>query len=100
MAAFADFYQVAWLLACPRVEHARFYERLFGFRPLAAPRRYFGVSFDTRLLGIRLADLRAFVATDRLMTDAWSEALERLLQPIPASGGHAGGMAISASSGK
>lgn len=78
MAALAEFYGVDWLIACPRVEHVRVYERMFGFRPLAEPRRYFGVAFETRLLGIRRADLRAFVATDRLMTRAWDEALSRL----------------------
>lgn len=100
MAALAEFYDVAWLLACPRVEHVRIYERLFGFCPLAEARRYFGVAFDTRLLGIRPADLRAFVASDRLMTGAWSEALERLLQTMPPAARHSDGIAISASSGK
>jgi hypothetical protein len=100
MAAFADFYGVEWLLACPRVEHARVYERLFGFRPLAEARRYFGVAFDTRLLGIRPAELRAFVSSDRVMSEAWSDALERLLQTLPAAGLHQRGIAISASNGK
>jgi hypothetical protein len=43
MAALADLYRVEWLVACPRVEHAEAYQRMFGFRPLAAPRQYFGV---------------------------------------------------------
>jgi hypothetical protein len=93
MAALAEFYEVEWLIACPRVEHVRVYERLFGFRPLAEPRRYFGVAFETRLLGIRREELRAFVAPDRLMPRAWSQALSRI-----ASGQR--GMAMSASSGK
>ena len=82
MAALAEFYDVASLLACPRVEHVRNYERLFGFRPLAEPRRYFGVAFETRLLGIRPAELRAFVASNRLMTEAWSDALDRLRKTV------------------
>jgi hypothetical protein len=93
MAALAEFYDAAWMVACPRVEHARTYERLFGFRPLAEPRRYFGVAFETRLLGIRREELRAHVAADRLMTAAWSDALDRL------AGAHAG-TAMSATSGK
>jgi hypothetical protein len=100
MAAVAEFYNVAWLVACPRVEHAGAYERLFGFRPLAGPRRYFGVAFDTRLLGVRPGELRAFVAGDRLMTAAWSEALDGLLQTMPAAYRPSSGIAISASSGK
>ena len=39
MAALAEFYNVEWLIACPRVEHAPIYERMFGFQPLAAPKR-------------------------------------------------------------
>jgi hypothetical protein len=91
MAAVGEFYEVAWMLACPRVEHAGIYERLFGFHPLAEPRRYFGVAFQTRLLGIRPADLRAFVASDRLMPQAWSEALQTI---------QSAGIASSASNGK
>lgn len=93
MAALAEFYGVQWLVACPRVEHVRVYERLFGFRPLAEPRRYFGVAFETRLLGIRREDLRAFVAPDRLMTRAWDDALRTLDGAQPP-------VAMSASSGK
>ena len=55
MAALAEFYEVEWLIACPRVEHAPVYERMFGFQPLAAPRPYFGVKFETQLLGVRRA---------------------------------------------
>jgi hypothetical protein len=93
MAALASFYDAAWLVACPRVEHVHVYERLFGFRPLAEPRRYFGVAFETRLLGIRRDDLRGFVASDARMTRAWDEALRRL------ESAHSGN-AMSASSGK
>jgi hypothetical protein len=31
LAALADFYEVDWLVACPREEHSPIYERLFGF---------------------------------------------------------------------
>jgi hypothetical protein len=75
MAALAEFYGVEWLVACPRVEHSRVYQRMFGFRSLAAPRRYFGVSFETQLLGIRLSELRAYVRDEHVMTNAWSNAL-------------------------
>ena len=39
-AAMADQYGSEWLVACPRLEYAPMYERLFGFRKLADPRRY------------------------------------------------------------
>jgi hypothetical protein len=101
MAALADFYDIAWLVACPRVEHARAYERLFGFRALAAPRRYFGVAFETTLLGVRIDAIRAYVASDRRMTSAWSDALERLSAALPApASSQPDGIAISVSSGK
>jgi hypothetical protein len=101
MAALADFYDVGWLVACPRVEHARSYERMFGFQPMAAPRRYFGVAFDTTLLGVRTHALRAHVASKRLKTSAWSDALDRLMRSLPpAESRQSDGIAISASSGK
>ena len=61
MAALADFHEVKWLVACPRAEHASVYERMFGFRSLAPARRYFGVNFETQLLGIRRTDLHHHV---------------------------------------
>jgi hypothetical protein len=99
LAALGEFYDVEWIVACPRVEHARAYQRLFGFRALAEPRRYFGVAFQTALLGIRAADLRASVYGSRALTTAWSDALERLLQSMPPPESQPG-IAISASSGK
>jgi hypothetical protein len=99
MAALGEFYSVEWMLACPRVEHAGVYQRLFGFQPLAEARRYFGVAFETRLMGIRTAELRRFVSSNRLMTAAWSKALDRLLETIPAPCPHSG-IAISANRGK
>ncbi len=78
MAALADFYQVEWLVACPRVEHVQVYEKLFGFTPLAAPRPYFGVRFETQLLGIRLTDLEANVRGRSLMRNSWQDALAYL----------------------
>jgi len=99
MAALGEFYDVEWMLACPRVEHTGVYQRMFGFRPLAEPRRYFGVAFQTRLMGTRTADLRVFVSSDHRMTAAWSEALDRLLDTIPAPCPHSG-IEISANSGK
>src|SRR6267154_5882951 len=49
MAALADHFRAEWLIACPRMEHSTLYQRLFGFRPMAAPRPYFGVKFETQL---------------------------------------------------
>jgi hypothetical protein len=78
MAALADLYRVEWLAACPRVEHAAVYQRMFGFQPLAAPRQYFGVSFETQLLGIRVSEIRNYVQDEKTMTGAWSNALARV----------------------
>jgi hypothetical protein len=78
MAALADLYDAGWLVACPRVEHCHVYQRLFGFRALAGPRRYFGVNFETQLLGIRPDELRAFVAGRKVIVAAWDEALRAL----------------------
>lgn len=78
MAALADVYEAAWLVACPRVEHAAVYQRLFGFRPLAEPRQYFGVSFQTQLLATRKADLHAYVRGIQPIEAAWLEARKRL----------------------
>jgi hypothetical protein len=78
MAAMADLHDAGWLVACPRVEHCGAYQRLFGFRTLAGPRRYFGVNFETQLLGIRPGELRSFVAGRKVICDAWDDALRTL----------------------
>jgi hypothetical protein len=75
MAALADFYHVEWLVACPRVEHVPVYEKLFGFRQLAAPRQYFGVKFETQLLGIRMSELEENVRERKVMKNSWHTAL-------------------------
>ena len=75
VAALAEFFRAEWLVACPRIEHARTYERLFGFQRLSAPRRCFGVSFETVLLGVRMTDLADHVRNSQPMLDAWSGAL-------------------------
>ena len=75
LAAMADFHQATWVVACPREEHTGIYQRMFGFRPLADPRPYFGVNFQTGLLAIRLEDLRERAVHFRSMRDAWQEAL-------------------------
>jgi hypothetical protein len=82
MAAMAEFYDVEWLIACPRVEHASKYQKLFGFKPLAAPRQYFGVKFETQLLGIRRADLEAYIRGMRPMQNAWATARLRLAAEV------------------
>jgi hypothetical protein len=85
MAALAEFYDVKWLVACPRVEHAESYQRMFGFKPLAEPRKYFGVSFETQLLGVRREEIQNYVRDEKPMTSAWSGALAYLGQSLSAS---------------
>lgn len=75
LAAMADFHQTAWVVACPREEHAGIYQRMFGFRPLAEPRPYFGVNFHTGLLAISLEELRERAQHFRSMRESWQEAL-------------------------
>lgn len=86
MAALADLYRVEWLVACPRVEHAEVYQRMFGFRPLAAPRQYFGVSFETQLLGIRVSEIRDYVREEKSMTGAWANAMARVAGAVGEAG--------------
>lgn len=83
MAALADVFETGWLAACPRVEHAHVYKSLFGFRQLAEPRQYFGVRFQTQLLGVRREDIRHYVRHRTCMITAWREALEHL-RSLPA----------------
>ena len=84
MAALAEFYQAEWLIACPRLEHSPLYQRLFGFRPLAEPRPYHGVKFETVMLGVRIDELRAHVEGASVMRKAWSAALTALVEPLRA----------------
>ncbi len=79
MAALAEYYEADWLVACPRVEHTEVYQRMFGFRPLAEARQYFGVKFQTQLLGVRRNELAEYVRAARPMMAAWQNALERLV---------------------
>ena len=81
MAALAEFYEVEWLIACPRMEHAPIYQRMFGFRPMAEPRPYFGVKFETQMLGVRRVELKMRVSDARPMRNAWQTALAHLLNP-------------------
>jgi hypothetical protein len=80
MAAMASFHETGWLVACPRVEHAESYQRMFGFEAIAPPRPYFGVTFRTQLLAISRKELLKYVSGDRLMKSAWSNALDHLTQ--------------------
>lgn len=77
-AALAQLSRVEWLVACPRIEHTGVYKNLFGFRPLASPRKYFGVNFETQLLGVRRAELQEYVKTAKPMINAWNAAFEKL----------------------
>jgi hypothetical protein len=83
MAALADLYEVGWLMACPRMEHSPMYQRLFGFRPLAEPRPYHGVKFETQLLAVRRTELREYVREAKPMTRAWGSALANLIAYPP-----------------
>ncbi|MBL8237107.1 MAG: hypothetical protein JNM66_06800 [Bryobacterales bacterium] len=74
MAALGEHYGVEWLTACPRVEHSEIYQRLYGFRPMAAPRKYMGVNFETELLGIRLEEIREKAERVSWMRRSWSAA--------------------------
>jgi hypothetical protein len=78
MAAMADLYNSEWLVACPRLEYTPMYERLFGFRKMAEPRQYFGVNFQTQLLGTRRKELRKFVQASKPMRESWAAALKEL----------------------
>jgi hypothetical protein len=78
MAALSDVFETSWLVACPRVEHAHVYKSLFGFRQLAEPRQYYGVHFQTELLGVRREEMREHVRHQKRMLMAWSDALESL----------------------
>jgi len=78
LAALADFYQVDWLVACPREEHSPIYEKLFGFVQLAEPRQYFGVKFRTSLLGVTREQLQRYTQGTRCMRLAVAKALAYL----------------------
>jgi hypothetical protein len=78
MAALAEFFSAEWLVACPRVEHAPVYERLFGFQPLGAPGQHFGVNFKTLLLGVPTVALGEYVRDMLPMRNAWTRALTEL----------------------
>jgi len=83
MAALADVFQADWLGACPRVEHAKVYQHMFGFKPLAEPRQYFGVSFQTQLLGIRREEIAERVRNVKPLHEAWQRALIYLSAKLP-----------------
>jgi len=83
MAAMADFYEAEWLMACPRMEHSAMYQRLFGFRPMAGPRPYHGVKFETQLLAVRRSELKDYVREAKPMKKAWGQALTNLMACPP-----------------
>jgi len=79
MAALADRYDTKWLLACPRAEHSHMYQRLFGFKVMAPARQYFGVNFQTELLGTEREELRAAGRRVAPIQRAWNAATGALL---------------------
>jgi hypothetical protein len=78
MAAMAEYWGLEWLVACPRMEHAHVYQRLFGFREMAEPRQYYGVDFQTQLLGIRRVEIAEYVRDARPLRNAWAAAFVAL----------------------
>lgn len=80
LAAMADFYEVDWIVACPREEHSAIYERLFGFARLAEPRQYFGVKFRTSLLAVSREQLHSYTQGIRSMNTARINALDSLVE--------------------
>jgi hypothetical protein len=46
---------------------------------MAEPRRYFGLSFETELLGIRMEAIREMAGRVRWMSTAWAAAREGVL---------------------
>ncbi len=44
-------------MACPRVEHAISYQQMFGLKPIAPPRQYYGVGSQTQLLARRVSQI-------------------------------------------
>lgn len=82
MAALADFYEAAWLVACPRVEHSPIYEKLFGFVRLAEPRQYVGVKFETTLLAISREQLDRYTNGTKSMDEARARALAHLIDSV------------------
>jgi hypothetical protein len=63
--------------------------KLFGFEPLAAPRQYFGVSFETQLLGVRMEQLADNVKDRKIMRRAWLNALDYLRDALACDLRHA-----------
>ena len=97
LAALADFYEVDWMVACPREEHSAIYQRLFGFLRLAEPRQYFGVKFRTSLLAVSREQLGQYTGGTKAMDSARANALARLSN---AAGGRCGDFsAISTAAG-
>lgn len=85
LVALADYHQAEWVVACPREEHAVFYERMFGFRLLGEPRPYYGVNFRTALMAVPLAEIRETASRVRSMRCAWREAWQSLVAAVPVS---------------
>ncbi len=86
LAALADLHDTPWIVACPRVEHSATYRRVFGMRRLGEPRKYFGVNFETELLGLRRDELRDTANRAGKMKLAWAEASARTSGTIREAG--------------
>lgn len=78
LVALADFHEASWVVACPREEHAQFYQRMFGFHALGEPRPYYGVNFRTALMAAPLPEIRATAERVRPMREAWRQAWQSL----------------------
>jgi hypothetical protein len=88
MAALATVCQTGWLLACPRIEHGFFYQRMFGFRPMGAPRQHRGAGFRAQLLAARRDDVGHYVEEARPIGDIGRPTFDELERSLarPAAG--------------
>lgn len=84
MTALAEHFQLRWLVACPRVEHAHAYAGLFGFRAIGEPRNYHGVKFATQLMMTELSTFHAYTANNRHIQKSCEQARLGLRAPSPA----------------
>jgi len=88
--AVASFYNIEWFVACPRLEHVASWRRIFGYRPIAAPRQYYGVAFQTQLLAVRRCDTHRHLRDGGALRDTWEDALAALGRSAPLPAGKEG----------
>jgi hypothetical protein len=94
--AVANFYDVEWFVACPRLEHVHSWARMFGYKPIAAPRQYYGVAFQTQLLAVRRRDAQKHLKDGGTLQAACDEAAASLRRSLPVIGAEAARVADAA----